>query len=180
MVVAVTVEAMAAVMAEAMDSMVEVFAAAAGMAAEAGMAAALAAGTAVGAGTRPGWAEVASAAAMAAGAKESRHVYFIPCTRHRRGGLAGALDRARAISSSAPPDNDHCASGTCDARPRGVDHAKAEAIFSVRRFGAPRRHFHARHFDFPFFLPLRLKAPGTSSPCCSTDAVEHRDLREKI
>ena len=68
----------------------------------------------------------------------------------------------------------------CDARPRGVDHAKAEAIFSVRRFGAPRRHFHARHFDFPFFLPLRLKTPGTTSPCCSADAVEHRDLRDKI
>jgi len=39
----------------------------------------------------------------------------------------------------------------CDARPRGIDHAKTEAIFGIRRFGAPRRHFHACHFNFPFF-----------------------------
>lgn len=37
------------------------------------------------------------------------------------------------------------------ARSRGIDHAKAEAIFGVRWFGAPRRHFHARHFGSPFF-----------------------------
>jgi hypothetical protein len=41
-----------------------------------------------------------------------------------------------------------------DARPCGIDHAKAETIFGIRRFGAPRRHFHACHFTSPFFLAL--------------------------
>jgi hypothetical protein len=34
--------------------------------------------------------------------------------------------------------------------PRGKDHAKAETIFSVRWFGAPRHHFQARHCNPPF------------------------------
>jgi hypothetical protein len=37
------------------------------------------------------------------------------------------------------------------ACPRGKDHAKAEIIFGVRRFGAPRRHFQARHRN-PLFV----------------------------
>src|SRR5271166_5763954 len=68
-----------------------------------GAAAALAAGVAVVAGTRLGWA-AASAAATATRAEEGRYVHLITCTRCRSGGLAGALHRARAVGSSAPPD----------------------------------------------------------------------------
>src|SRR5271166_600007 len=63
-----------------------------------------AAGVAVVAGTRLGWAAAASAAATATRAEEGRYVHLITCTRCRSGGLAGALHRARAVGSSAPPD----------------------------------------------------------------------------
>ena len=39
-----------------------------------------------------------------------------------------------------------------DARARGIDHAEAETILGILRFGAPRRDFHARHFSFLFFF----------------------------
>src|SRR5262245_13583986 len=65
-------------------------------------------------------------------------------------------------------------------RPRGKDHAKAETIFGVRWFGAPRRHFQARHCNPPF-----VSADVPQGPRRTATVVEHtrsnrNDLRDKI
>jgi len=53
----------------------------------------------------------------------------------------------------------------------GIDHAKAEAIVGVCWFGAPRRHFHTRHFGSPYFSGWCAPRGQPSRPCCADDVV---------